>query len=80
MGKVGFHIRLEPELHNRVRDHAERDNLSMNEFIVRQIEYAMGMDIRFVRARFTFNEDGEMEADFWIPEDIERKLNELQDS
>ena len=33
MGKVGFHIRLEPELHARIKDMSDDLEVSMNQLV-----------------------------------------------
>jgi hypothetical protein len=78
MARVGFHIRLDEDLHARVIDGAEREGVSMNEFVIRRLEYAMDRQIRFMAARFYF-EDNELIMDCWLPPDILKRLEKIND-
>jgi hypothetical protein len=77
MGRTGFHVRLDEDLHARVIKGAEREGVSMNEFVVRRLEYAMDKQIRFMASRFYF-EDGQLFVDCWFPPDIAERVDELQ--
>ena len=72
-------MRMDQNLHASVMENAKRAGLSMNEYIINQLEYALGTDVRYVRSKFWFDDDGMMQAEFWVPEDLEERLRALQD-
>lgn len=79
MDRVGFHLRLPADLHASVKEKSSSDGISMNDFIIKQLEYALGTDVRYVRSRLWYDDDGAMQLEFWVPEDLEERLSELHD-
>jgi hypothetical protein len=76
MGRVGFHMRMDQNLHASVMDMASELNMSMNEFINTVLEDFVAMDEMFiVRLKVIRLADEIIGYEFRVP----KELHALQD-
>lgn len=64
---IGFHARLDPELHASVRDAAEDQGVSMNELISRVLADYVRYDIYVLKLHVLETPDGWLEYSMEIP-------------
>ncbi len=67
MTTVGFHARLDPELHTSVRDAADGLGVSMNEFICTILAAYVRDDIYVLKLRVIETPDGWLQYEMEIP-------------
>ena len=71
MTTIGFHARLDPELHASVRDAASDLGVSMNELICQVLADYVRDDIYVLKLRVVENDDGSLEYEMEIPSGLQ---------
>lgn len=69
---VGFHVRLDPELHAGVRDVAVGLGVSMNELICSILADFVEDDVYILKLRVMKRPDGSVEYQMEIPDGLHR--------
>lgn len=74
MARVGFYLRLDPELHARITKEAEDEGVSINEFITGLVEWALWYHVRTAKISIRIDETGELVGDILLPKSVIREI------